>query len=49
MSCSAIVKGRLGTVVPLNFKVPIVAIKNDVCLQSTSKSHSYHLNNSGHE
>ena len=25
------------------FKVPIAAIKNDVCLQNTSKSHSYHL------
>ena len=25
------------------FKVPIAPILNDVCLQNTSKSHSYHL------
>ena len=28
----------------LLFKVPMAAKQNDVCLQKTSKSHSYHLN-----
>ena len=27
----------------LLFKVPIAPIKNDLCLQNTSKSHSHHL------
>ena len=26
-----------------DFKVPIAAIKNGVCLQNTTKSHSYHV------
>ena len=28
-----------------SLKVPIAAIKSDVCLQNRSKSHSYHLKN----
>ena len=28
---------------PYNIKVPIAANQKDVCLQNTSKSHSYHL------